>query len=113
MMSVNLIEKENACCLVFIGSLTFEFERELEDKIIDALRRYTRFEVDLSGVREIDLCGIHLLGVLKSVGGEQVEVIETSPAVQQAYSKLLKPTRGAWLRGSRTERSLCNSAPAS
>lgn len=109
-MSVNLIAKENACRLIFEGRLTFEFARELEDNIIDALRRYTQFEIDLSGVQEIDLCGIHLLGVLDAVAGEQVEVIETSPAVQQAYGRFLSPARGPWLRGTRAERSLCKLA---
>lgn len=111
-MSVNLIDKENACRLVFEGSMTFEFARELEDNIIDALRRYTEFEIDLSGVREIDVCGIHLLGVIDAVAGRHVEVVETSPVVQQAYGKLLSPGRGTWLRGSREERSRCNSAVA-
>lgn len=113
MMSVNLIDKENACRLVFEGSLTHEFARELEGHIIDALRRYTHFELDLSGVHEIDLCGIHLLGVLEAIAGEQVDVIESSSIVQQAYGKLLAPGRGTWLRGGRTERSLCNSAAQS
>jgi ABC-type transporter Mla MlaB component len=113
MMSVNLIDKENACRLVFEGSLTFEFARELEDNIINALRRYTQFELDLSGVCEIDICGIHLLGVLDAVAGKHVEVVDTSPIVKQAYGRLLAPGRGTWLRGSRAEHNLCNSAAAS
>jgi len=80
MMNVTLIDQEHACRLVFDGKLTMEFARELEDRIIDALRRYTRFEIDLSGVDEIDICGIHLLGVLDAVGGSQVKVVDTSPA---------------------------------
>lgn len=103
-MNISLIDKNNACRLIFNGHLTYEHARELEDGIIDALRRYTRFEVDLSGVQEIDLCGIHLLGILDAVAGEQVEVVESSTAVERAYSRLLAPQRGSWLRGSRDER---------
>jgi ABC-type transporter Mla MlaB component len=106
MLNISLIDKAQTCRLVFEGSLTLEYARELEDRIIDALRRYTRFEVDLSGVSEIDICGIHLLGVLDAVAGSQVEVLERSPAVQRAYERLA-PRRGAWLRGSREERALC------
>lgn len=105
-MNITLIDQDNACRIVFGGSLTMEFAREMEDRIIDALRRYTRFEVDLSGVREIDVCGIHLLGVLDAVAGNRVQVVDSSPAVQRAYERLA-PRRGTWLRGSREEHALC------
>lgn len=106
MLNITLIDKAQTCRLVFEGSLTIEFARELEDRIIDALRRYTEFEVDLSGVEEIDVCGIHLLGVLEAVAGSQVKVLKRSPAIQRAYERLA-PRRGTWLRGSREEHALC------
>ncbi|HJW25060.1 MAG TPA: STAS domain-containing protein [Rhodocyclaceae bacterium] len=105
-MNMTLIDQQHACRLVFGGSLTIEFARELEDRIIDALRRYSDFEIDLSGVQEIDVCGIHLLGVLDAVGGSHVTVVDSSPAVQRAYERLA-PRRGTWLRGSQEERVLC------
>jgi ABC-type transporter Mla MlaB component len=103
-MKITLIDNKDHCRLVFAGRLTYQFAQELENRIIDALRRYSHFEVDLSGVREIDICGIHLLGILDAVAGDKVKTIATSPVVQQAQQRLLAPRRGTWLRGSRDER---------
>lgn len=88
---------ETGCRLVFEGKMTFEFSRELEDRMIAAMRRHQCLEVDLSGVREIDLCGIHLLGVLQSFGGKKVTIVATSPVVERASSRLLGSFRGASL----------------
>lgn len=96
-MSITLVADGSACRLTFEGSITFEFWRELEDRIIDALRRYTHFEVDLSGIREVDLCGIHLIEMLRSVGGTQVKIVATSPLVDQTSRRLLAPQRLASL----------------
>ncbi|HZX32139.1 MAG TPA: STAS domain-containing protein [Rhodocyclaceae bacterium] len=105
-MTFTLIEQEHACRIIFGGRLTMDNAVEMEDRIIDALRRYQKFEVDLSGVQEIDVCGIHLLGVLDAVAGTQVKVVDSSPAVQRAYERLA-PRRGTWLRGSREEHAQC------
>ena len=86
---------EAAYRLVLAGKMTFEFSAALEDKIIDAMRRYQHLEVDLSGVDEIDLCGIHLLGMLQGFGGKEVEIVATSPIVEQASKRLLSSCRGA------------------
>lgn len=102
-MGINLIEKDGACRLVFEGRLTFDRARELENDIIDVLRRYTAFEIDLSQVSEIDLCGLHLLRVLDTVGGNNVQTVATSPVVEQARKRLLSSQRGSWLRGTRSE----------
>lgn len=83
-MTINLIDKEGGCRLVFDGCLTSEYARELEDRLIDALRRYTRFEVDLSGVQEVDHCGLHLLRILNTVAGDHVEMVAPSPIVELA-----------------------------
>lgn len=88
---------ETGCRLVFEGKMTFEFSSELEDRIIAAMRRYQCLEVDLSGVHEIDLCGIHLLGLLQSFGGKKVTIVATSPVVERASSRLLGSFRGASL----------------
>lgn len=77
--------------LTFDKKMTYEFATELEDKIIDALRRYTHVEIDLSRVLEIDLCGIHLLGLLKCFTGKGVVIVATSPAVDQAYEDFVTP----------------------
>ena len=84
---------ETAFCLKFDGKMTYEYYRELEDRIIDAMQRYERLEVDLSEVSEIDLSGIHLIGLLKNVG----VIVATSAAVEQASKGLLASLSSAAL----------------
>lgn len=86
-MLVELLCNESGCRLVFAGRMTIEFARYVEDRIIDALRRYRNFDVDLSAVSEIDLCGVHLLGVLRTIGGAGVRIVATSPVVDHALAK--------------------------
>lgn len=74
--------------LTFDGSMTIDFANELEDRIIDAMRQHRRLEVDLSGVREIDLCGVHLIRLLQTVGGKDVDFVATSPVVDHAVNGL-------------------------
>lgn len=97
-MGIRVVESHGVCRLIFEGSLTCEFASELEDRIIDALRRHTRFELDLAGVREIDLCGLHLLRIVETVAGEQVATIAASTLVEQARQRLFSRGRGTWLR---------------
>lgn len=92
-MTITLVGNGSACRLTFDGSITYDSWREMEDKIIDALRRYTLFEVDLSGIEEIDLCGVHLLDMLRSVGKTHVHVVASSTVVDQASKRLLTPQR--------------------
>lgn len=96
-MGITLTEDGDVCQMAFDGSITYEFWREQEDIIIDAMRRYTQFKVDLSGIEEIDLCGIHLLGVLHSVGGQNVTIVAGSPIVDQTSRRLLASQRLARL----------------
>lgn len=79
--------------LIFDGSMTTAFANQLEDRILDAMRSYRHLEVDLSGVREIDLCGIHLIRLLQTVGGKAVDFVATSPIVERALA--LASARGA------------------
>jgi hypothetical protein len=73
--------------LTFKSKMTFEFAGEIEDMILDALRRYKHIQVDLSKVSEIDICGIHLLGLLESFANKGVEIIATSPTIEKAYER--------------------------
>lgn len=108
-MSITLIEDGNTCRMIFDGSITYEHWREQEDTMINAMRRYTSFEVDLSGIQEIDLCGIHLLGVLHSVGGGNVTIVAGSPIVDLASKRLLASQRLASLgRAARRKEVLSN-----
>lgn len=86
-MKVELLCSERGCRLVFAGRLTVAFARYVEDRIIDALRRYRNFDVDLSAVTEIDLCGVHLLGVLRTIGGAGVNIVSSSPVVDRALAE--------------------------
>jgi ABC-type transporter Mla MlaB component len=72
------------------GHMTLEHRRELESCIIDAMQRHQSLEVDLSAVREIDLYGVHLLGLLQSVAA----VVAISPCVEEAARRLLKSYLG-------------------
>ena len=88
--------------LVFGASMTVAHANELEDQIINALRRHQKLEVDLSGVREMDGCGVHLLGMLNTLGGADIRIVATSPVVDEQYKHLL-----AFLRGSLPHRNRC------
>lgn len=74
--------------LTFKSKMTFEFAAEIEDMILDALRRYMRIEIDLSKVCEIDICGIHLLGFLESFADKGVVIVATSPVIDEAYERI-------------------------
>jgi anti-anti-sigma regulatory factor len=88
----------NSNCIIFSGPMTCNNSREIENRIISAMRQHPRLDVDLSGVEEIDLCGIHLLGVLKSFGGDAVNIIATSPTVDAALTRLPTTHRHARLK---------------
>lgn len=105
-MSVTLENgNQSSCRLVFGASMTLAHARELEDQIIDAMRHHQKLEVDLSGVCEIDICGVHLLGMLKTLGGTGLRIVATSPVVEQQYTRFLSSAnRGAALRSDRRER---------
>lgn len=95
---------QNSCRLVLGSSMTMPHVRELEDQIIQAMRSHGKLEVDLSGVNEIDICGVHLLGMLQTLGGSDTHIVATSPVVDQQYSRLLSSYRSISLRGSPSER---------
>lgn len=94
-MGITLTATENGCLVVFEGDITCEHARALEDKIIDALRRYRELAIDLSAIREIDVYGLHLVGLLSKVGGTSAVVVADSPVVHQATQRLLKTSHGA------------------
>ena len=87
-MNTAHVDGNNPFRLTFDGSMTIHFANELEDKILDAMRQHQRLEVDLSGVREIDLCGVHLLRLLQTLGGKAVNFVATSSIVENAIKGL-------------------------
>lgn len=92
-----LLTEASVFRLTVEGKMTFEFAKEIEAQILGAMHRYLHLEVDLSGVREIDLCGIHLLGLLRSFGDKRVLIVAVSPVVEQAPRRLLGSFRGGSL----------------
>lgn len=75
--------------LTFNHSMTTRFSAELEDKVIDAMRRHKHLEVDLSAVREIDSSGVRLIELLTRLGGKEVDFVATSPVVERATRHLI------------------------
>ena len=86
-MTVRLEGREYGCRLIFDGLMTKECQREMEDRVIEALRCYRHFELDLSGVRQIDAYGKRLLNLLTEFGGNAVEIIACSTSVRQALGQ--------------------------
>jgi ABC-type transporter Mla MlaB component len=93
MMEQTIAVGGNTFRLKFEGKMTFDVWKDLEERVIDAMRRYKHLEVDLSDVQEIDLCGLHLVGLLRTVG----TIVATSPAVEQSSRRLLASTHGTHL----------------
>ncbi|MFZ4536013.1 STAS domain-containing protein [Propionivibrio sp.] len=98
----NLLQpSESPFLLKFDGKMTYPFYRELEERVTDAMQRYKCLEIDLSEVSEIDLCGLHLVGLLQSAG----VIVAASPIVEQASRNLFSTLRSAALgRAVRSER---------
>jgi anti-anti-sigma regulatory factor len=88
-MRVTLLEGGEVSRLVFEGDMTLEFSNEMEDRIIGAMQRRKPVQVDLSAVEEIDLCGVHMLGMMYTMGKDKVDIVATSPAVERRFRKLL------------------------
>jgi anti-anti-sigma regulatory factor len=83
-MNLTLVGGERSCHMVISGKVTEEFSAQLEAGFIGAMRRYARLTIDLSGVAEIDRFGLRLLAVMRSLGGKEVAIVATSPAVERA-----------------------------
>lgn len=96
-MNIDVVGHGSDCRLVFEGAMTHEFSRQLEDRVIDLMRRHPSLKIDLSGVCEIDLFGIHFLGVMKNLGGSSVDIVAASPIVDRAMTRWPSTSRGTSL----------------
>lgn len=92
-MECALVADEAIFRLKFDGKMTYEYYRELEAKVLDAMQAKKRLEIDLSEVTEIDLCGLHLVGLLQSAGA----IVATSPVVADTSRRLLTTLHSAAL----------------
>lgn len=84
---------DSAFRLKFEGKMTYQFYGEQKGRAIDAMQRHKEMEIDLSAVDEIDLHGLHLLGLLQGAG----LVVAVSPVVERAAMRLLSTHHAAAL----------------
>lgn len=75
-------------CLVIEGAMTHRRLREMEDRIIDSMRHFPYFDVDLSGVSEVDHFGIRLLEFIRSIGDDLIHIVAASPVVEEVLSRI-------------------------
>jgi len=100
-MGSSLSDGDAPLRLKFDGKMTSEFYGELEDRVIAALRLNKKLDIDLSEVTEIDISGLHLVGLLQSVG----VIVATSPIVAETSRRLLSTLySGALGRARKTAR---------
>lgn len=100
--------EEGAYQLKFGGKMTYESFREQKNRLVDAMQRYKKLEIDLSEVSEIDLCGIHLVGLLRNVGA----IVATSSVVERAAMGLPPSLNAAALgRSERVKRTAPGDSP--
>lgn len=92
-MDIKLIDGERECRMVIAGQVTEQYSAQLEAGILNAMRRYPHLTVDLSGVAEIDRFGIRLLKLMQDLGGKEVDIVATSPAVDRASGAHLPSTQ--------------------
>lgn len=83
-MKITIEAQPQGCRMVIDGRMTSQFSRQIEDRLIDAMRRHPRIELDLSGVEEIDRSGVNHLRQLKRLGGNGIAIVASSPVIEHA-----------------------------
>ena len=78
--------------------MTCENSHQIENRIIAAMRQQKQLRVNLSADEKIDLCGIHLLGVLQNFGADAARIVATSVTVDAALRCLPSTHRHAKLK---------------
>lgn len=78
-MSLSVVPRGDVCHMRLRGQVIAA--AGLDRLLLDAIQRYSLFEVDLSGVELIDERGIRMLLLLKRLGGRTVSVGTPSPAL--------------------------------
>ncbi len=74
--------------LALAGELTIYRAAELKAELLEAVQRSVDTEIDLSGVTELDTCGVQLLMLAKRCAQEQggeLRLTGHSPAVLDAF----------------------------
>ena len=87
-MSLKFNESEDGRRVMFEGSMIYKNSRATERFILDMVCRHRHLKVDLSEVKEIDRCGVHLLAMIKSFGSEFIEIVATSPVIDVALAHI-------------------------
>lgn len=96
-MKITVESHPQGCRLAIAGRMTSQFSRLIEDRLIDAMRRHPRIELDLSGVDEIDHSGVGHLHLLQKIGGKGIAIVASSEAIELA-TKALQTTPPATRR---------------
>ena len=97
-MEIEVSSGISGSCLKFSEPMTCENSHQIENRIIAAMRQQKQLRVDLSADEKIDLCGIHLLGVLQNFGADAARIVATSVTVDAALRPLPLPHRHAKLK---------------
>lgn len=84
---------ESGFHLKFTGRMTYENYQDMEKQVSESIKHHKPLKIDLAEVSEIDLCGLHLLGLLQSEG----VIVASSPIVEQASKHLLATLQSAAL----------------
>mgnify|MGYP000603716626 CR=1 FL=1 len=85
----NSIETEGLCSVVFDEDLTIYAIEALKQEMSNAVNTYTRFELNLASVEEIDSAGIQLLlGLQREIKCQDKELKLT--VMSSAVTKLMK-----------------------
>lgn len=97
-------DDQSDCRLLFGASMTVAHVDALAAQISNAMRRHQKLEVDLSGVREMDACGVHLPGMLNALRRGEIRIVATAPVADEQYENLLASLRGSLLHRKRRGR---------
>ena len=92
-MNTHCEANNNGLHLKFVGRMTYDNYHDMEKQVSTALKHHLPLKIDLGEVSKIDLCGLHLLGLMLSKG----VIVASSPVVEQASKTLLATLQSAAL----------------
>jgi len=91
LMNITLICEDTCPRMILKGSMPLDLSATLEGSIVGAMRRYRHRKVNLLGAYQIDQSGGHSYRLLQGVCGSKVDIVATSPAIEQASWRHLLP----------------------
>ncbi len=80
-MAIEAEGQENGGVLTIAGAVTVQRAAELKAVLVDALAKADRVAIDLSGVTDVDLCGLQLLcSAQRTASGSRKRLALVGPA---------------------------------